>query len=171
MGRLFGTALILIVVGLTACAGAKAPPVQPMGSSELEILPPPPYEPLPEGVRPTLRPPETPPKVQDRMPPSYPDSALSEEIACAAKLLYHIQKDGSVTLVRLEWDEPPPSRFEESFEEEIRTAMLAWRFIPAKKLVPTTLEDGSIDLVPHPIPKAERAIVRFRVQEGRGIVE
>ena len=109
--------------------------------------------------------------VRERTTPAYPESVVTEGVSCAATLLYHIQKDGSVSLVRLGWDDPPPPEYEDRFEGEIRTAMLEWRFIPAKKWVPTELEDGSIDLVPHPIPKAERAIVRFRVEQGRGIVE
>jgi hypothetical protein len=55
--------------------------------------------------------------------------------------------------------------------EQIRTAMLDWEFIPAIKWVRKEREDGTIRLSPQRIPKAERAIVRFRVEGGRGIVE
>ena len=160
-----------MVVMLAACAGGKAPPVMATGTTNLEVLPPPPYEPLPEGIRPTPGPRVTPFQVQTRTLPSYPDVAVAEGIVCSAKLLYHILRNGSVTLVRLERDASPPPEYEAVFEEEIRKAMLAWRFIPAKKWVRTEREDGSIDLVPQPIPKAERAIVRFHVEQGRGIVE
>jgi hypothetical protein len=102
--------------------------------------------------------------------PSYPEVALADEVKCAARLLYHIQIDGSVTLVRLEWDEPPSSEYQLAFEEAIRDAIATWRYIPAKKWVPTKME-GAIRTVPHAIPKAERAIVGFHVEEGHGIVE
>lgn len=112
-----------------------------------------------------------PPEVLKRDLPVYPQSALAEEVSCAARLLYHIQKDGRVTLVRLEWDDPPPVEHQQRFEESIQAAMAEWRFVPAVKIVSTELADGSLDLTRQPIPKAERAIVRFRVQDGRGVVE
>ena len=144
---------------------------EPIGTSDLEVLPPSPREPLPEGYKPKLRPPESPPETLDQPLPEYPESALPDEVGCVARLLYHILKDGSATLVRLEWDEPPPPEHQGSFEDSIREAMLGWRFIPAKKWVPTKMEDGSTTTVPQAIPKAERAIVRFRMEDGRGVVE
>lgn len=159
---------VLIVLLLTTCACARKPPE---GSTEIEILPPPPYEPLPEGVRPRFGPMVFPPEVLKRDPPVYPESVVAEEVSCTARLLYHIQQDGLVTLVRLEWDDPPPADHQELFEESIRTAILEWRFLPAVKIVATELDDGSLDLERQPVPKAERAIVRFRVEGGRGIVE
>ena len=163
--------LVLVVMSMAACAGIKAPRGHPTGTSNLEILPPPPRQPLPEGYKPKHRPHEIPPEVQDQALAGYPESAVADEVACTARLLYHILRDGSVTLVRLEWDEPPPPEHQASFEEKIREAILSWRFIPAKKWVPTRFEDGSITPVPQPIPIAERAIVRFRVEEGQGVVE
>lgn len=156
---------------MAACAGGKGPHGHPTGISDLEILPPPPRQPLPEGYEPKLRPVESPPEVRDQALASYPESAVADEVACTARLLYHILEDGTVRLVRLEWDEPPPTEHRASFEEKIREAILGWRFIPAKKWIPTSLDDGSRTTVPQPIPKAERAIVRFRVEDGQGIVE
>ena len=163
--------LLVLVMASTACAGTKTPGVQPMGTSDLEILPPPPRQPLPVGYKPKFRPPETPPEVRERVLPTYPESAIATEIDCTARLLYHILRDGSVTLVRLEWDVPPPRQHRAEFEETIREAILEWRFIPGKKWVPTKLEDGSTRTIPQAIPKAERAIVRFHVVEGQGVVE
>jgi hypothetical protein len=158
---------VLIVVMLTACAATKTP----VGTADFEVLPPPPYEPAPDAPRPKPRPPETPPETMEQPPPTYPDSALADGIACSAKLLYHILEDGSASLVRLEWETPPPPEHESAFVEQIRTAMLDWEFIPATKWVRKEREDGTIRLSPQAIPKAERAIVRFRVEGGHGIVE
>ena len=164
------TSFVLLLLASAACAGSK-PPHGPTGASDLQVLPPPPRQPLPEGYKPRLGPPEIPPEVQEQALPGYPESALPDEVACVARLLYHILRDGSVKLVRLEWDEPPPAGHRGSFEESIRKAILGWRFIPAIKWVPTRMEDGSTKTVPQAIPKAERAIVRFSVEEGRGVVE
>ena len=76
--------------------------------------------------KPKLRPPESTPEVQHRTLPSYPEVALADEVVCAARLLYHILKDGSVTLVRLEWDEPPPSEYQAVFEESIQNAIVGY---------------------------------------------
>jgi len=162
--------LVTVAVSSVACAGARAPHVDPTGTSDLEI-PPPPREPLPEGYEPRLRPPESAPEVLDRASPRYPDAALADEVACAARLLYHILTDGSVALVRLEWEEPPPLEVQAAFEESIQEAIAGWRYNPGRKWIPTKLEDGSTTTVPQSIPKAERALVTFRVEGGQGIVE
>jgi hypothetical protein len=163
--------LVLLLALLIACAGGKKPAVQPTGTSDLEVLPPPPYEPPPEGARLKRGPLVLPYEVEDRSSPGYPEAALADEIACSARLLYHILRDGSAKLVRLEWEAPPPPEYETAFEEEILQAMASWRYTPARKMVPVKHEDGSTELVLEPVPKAERAIVRFRVEQGRGIVE
>lgn len=163
--------LVLVLAASAACGGMKAPPGQPTGSAELEVVPPPPWQPPTRRDEFTYSAPESPPVVQEQGFPTYPESALADEVACVARLLYHILKDGSVTLVRLEWDEPPPPEHLAAFEAQIREAMLGWRFIPSRKWVRTTLENGSIRAIPQAIPKAERAIVRFRVGRGRGVVE
>ena len=163
--------LLLAVLVVAACANLKAPETNRTGTSDLEVLPPPPREPPPEGYTPRLRPPETPPETRRQSLPGYPESAVAFEVKCTARLLYHIQTDGSATLVRLEWEVPPPPEHLTRFEEKIQEAVASWEFIPAKKWVPTKMHDGSTTTVPHPIPKAERAVVRFRVEDGAGVVE
>ena len=163
--------VIALVMSLVACAGGRASQGTPVGTSDLEVLPPPPRQPTPEGYTPKLRPPETAPEVQERNLPLYPEAALDDQIACVVRLLYHIQPDGSVNLVRLEWDDHPPPDHEAAFEASIRDAISHWRYTPGKKWVPTKMEDGSTTTVPQAIPKSERAIVRFRVKNGQGIVE
>lgn len=103
--------------------------------------------------------------------PSYPEAALPSEVACSAKLLYHIQTDGSAWLVRLEWAVPPPQDHRDSFEEALSEAVAEWRFTPARELAPKKMPDGSIEPEPRPIPTAVNAIIRFRMEEGKPVVE
>jgi hypothetical protein len=103
--------------------------------------------------------------------PVYPDSAIADGVACTARFLYHIETDGSATVVRLEWDLAPPPHHVETFESAIRDAVATWRFVPAFQLVYKETSDGKKGFEKPLIPKAGRALIRFRVEDGRGIVE
>ena len=144
---------------------------EPTGSSEMEILGPPPRrEPTPEDLR---RPPhfETPAHARRQGKPEYPLEGLSTSQECMARILYHIEVDGSATLVRLEWDPAPGDGFLKLFEDSIREAITGWEFSPSHRLVPTEQPDGSIEPKAVPIKSADRVIIRFSVIEGRGVVE
>ena len=82
-----------------------------------------------------------------------------------------VTASGQATLVRLEWDEPPPAAYVSEFEEAIRTAISQWSFIPAVRIVPKTRADDSIEFNRTPIPNAQHAFIRFRVEDGKAIVE
>jgi hypothetical protein len=58
-----------------------------------------------------------------------------------------------------------------AFERAIRDAVEGWRFEAAQRLLLRTLPDGSGGFERRPIPVARHAIVRFRVEGGRPIVE
>ncbi len=167
--------IVAIALALTGCAGRRTSPddaSQPrFGTADLEILPPPPSQPPPEGYEPKVRPPESAPVVRRQGLPRYPESALQSEVTCTARLLYHIQTDGSATLVLLEWDVPPPDEHLKAFEKAIKEAVGGWEFTPARRYVSTKMPDTSIRLVPKTIPKAGRALIRFRVEKGRAVVE
>ena len=57
-----------------------------------------------------------------------------------AKMLNHVQTAGAVNPVRLESKDPPAEELADRFEEEIRKAMREWRYVPANKIVPGTVE-------------------------------
>jgi len=163
----------LIASALLSCARSRTPETQPApsGTSDLEILPPPPQEPAPEGSRPQRGRIVIPPVPKKLAPPRYPDAAVSDGIACVAQLLYHIETDGTAKLVRLEWEDPPPPEHLTEFEETIRAAVSEWAYIPAIRLVPTKMPDGSTVTERRPVPKARHAVVRFRVVNGEGVAE
>ncbi len=92
-------------------------------------------------------------------------------MACVARILYHVERTGEPRLVKLEWDEPPPDEHAAAFEEAIRTAMSGWSFTPAVRIVGKRQEDGSIEPERTPIPQAQHAFIRFRVEDGEAIVE
>ena len=93
------------------------------------------------------------------------------QVACSARVLYHIETSGSATLVRLEWDAPPPEQHREAFELAIQEAMAEWEFQPAMRVRGKKLPDGSTVPETRLVPKASYAVIRFRVVEGRGVVE
>jgi len=103
--------------------------------------------------------------------PIYPESALEAAVACVARILYHVETSGQATLVRLEWKEPPPTEYLIMFEEAIRTAISQWAFHPAIRIVPERQDDDSIEAVQTPVPKALHALIRFRVENGKAVVE
>jgi hypothetical protein len=88
-----------------------------------------------------------------------------------ARILYHIEVDGSATLVRLEWDPAPDNDYIKLFEGSIQTAMAGWEFAPAHRIMTTEHPDGSIDSKAVPIKSADRVIIRFQVIDGKGVVE
>jgi len=165
-------ALVLAAATLLGCA-ARSPAdldARKVGRAELEPLPPPdPGRPVeasalalaPEGAAKTL--------IQAL--PAYPDAALSDAVDCRAELLYHIETDGSATLVRLEWNPPPPAGHVAGFEASIRDAVATWRFEPAYQLRLKERADGGMTYEKRLIPKARRVAVRFRVEDGKAVVE
>jgi hypothetical protein len=168
MKRLNVAIWVLIVACCLACASRQGA-VSRLGTSDIEHLSGPASGPRPEGVK---RPPLIyPPQPLRQEPPEYPPEALDSEIGCTARLLYHVEKDGSPSLVRLEWEVTPPDQFLETFDATVRTAVEAWEFKPAYKIVPVELPDGAIEPEIIQVPSAHRALIRFRVIDGRGVVE
>lgn len=163
------------VIGLAGCAHrhleVDQEPPQGLGTTEIEILPPPEPETAPPRDVRKRPPPEAAPQTISQALPTYPARALEDRVACAAQLLYHIQTDGSATLVRLNWDPAPPPGHEEAFESAIRDAVATWEFVPAYQLRFKELPDGSPSFEKRLIPKARRAVIRFRVEAGQPIVE
>ncbi len=158
---------------IIACAERIQPTQEPArpreGSSSLENVQPPASDPLPRDRKP---PPLVIPPAPFVQPlPVYPSQALEAEVACSARLLYHVERDGTARLVRLEWESAPPQEHLEVFEASIRNAIANWDFAPAQKIVPVKQPDGSIEPDGQPVPYAQHAIVGFRVVEGRGVVE
>ena len=153
-------------VGCAARRHATAESVPRVGASSIEDFQPPPT-PTPDRRPPLI----LPPQVLRRELPRYPESALAERVACVARILYHVDTAGRATLVRLEWVEPPPAEHVRAFEEALRTALSDWRFEPAVRVVPEKRSDGSIEPLQTPVPAAQHAFVRFRVENGQAIVE
>lgn len=165
-------AIAALAIVALACA-ARVEPQQDasaprVGTSDLENVPPPETEPEPEAKR---RPFEIPAEIISQELPVYPQEAVSMEVACVARILYHIETTGSATLIRLEWEAPPPDQHREAFETSIEEALSRWEFKPAMKIRGKKLPDGSTVADQRLIPKASYAIIRFRVEDGRGIVE
>ena len=165
----------MVALGLPSCS-TRRPPVVDMsqpgtGTAELEILPA--VEPQSSYQTDAQKrpPPETAPQTLSQSLPTYPPSALEHGVACSARLLYHIQTDGSATLVRLAWDSSPPQEHLEAFESAIRAAVATWEFKPAMQLRLKTLADGSARFDKRVIPKAGHAIIRFRVDEGKAVID
>ena len=103
--------------------------------------------------------------------PQYPATGLPTSEACTARILFHVEVDGSVTPVRLEWEHPPDADFLKLFESSIRDAMAGWEYSPAHRIITTEQPDGSIEPKAIPIKAADRVIIRFRVVDGLGVVE
>jgi hypothetical protein len=139
------------------------------GSSELQTVQRV-YNPPADELATEAPPPEHPPIPVHQPLPEYPPEAVASEIACTAYLLYHTEMDGSASFVRVDWTVPPPDDHIASFEAAIERAVESWEFEPAFKLVPTEMDDGAIEPVRKTIRFAGRAIVRFLVVDGVGIV-
>jgi hypothetical protein len=161
---------ILVIAACVACAGRQIPVENArIGTSDIEHLSPAAPESRPEGEK---RPPLIyPPEPLQQEAPEYPREALDSEVSCAARLLYHVESDGSASLVRLEWEKAPPEKFLATFDAAIRAAVAAWEFEPAQRVEPEKLPNGAIEPKMTPVPSAHRALIRFRVVDGRGVVE
>ena len=167
--------VLATAIGLVGCAhrriSVEQVQTQGVGTAELELLPPPePEQPSLGNVqkKPT---PEASPETVSQALPRYPTSALEDRVACTARLLYHIQTDGSVTIVRLVWDPAPPQDHVEAFESAIRDAAATWEYMPAYRLRHKERDDGTAGFEKQLIPKARRAVIRFRVEGGQAVVE
>jgi len=161
-------ALAAASMGCAAQRASEQSASSSVGTSQIDH-----FQPPPSGSQRVGAPP---PMVMPPMPitqalPIYPESALEAAVACEARILYHVDTSGKATLVRLEWKEPPPTDQLTIFEEAIRTAVSEWTFHPAFRIVPKTQDDGSIEPVQTPLPKASHAFIRFRVEDGQAIVE
>jgi len=167
----FLLAAALLLEGCRRKPVQATPPPPERGTSELEILP---AEQVPRATDPerkkVLAPESAPGTVRQDLP-GYPETALGDAVECTATVLYHIETDGSARLVRLEWELEPPAEHVAAFEDAIRTAVGSWLFEPAKRYRFKEVADGSFRYDEQVIPKAARAIVRFRVVAGRGVVE
>lgn len=167
--------ILIFLLSLIGCATIKerGEEMSPSltGASEVEVLQNPPPEFPPEEYEQKARLTDIPPVPQKQPPPIYPQTALQSEISCTARLLYHILKDGSSKLVRLEWDESPPDNYREAFEDAIQQAVSTWKFTPANRVVPKGMPDGRVTYLLKAVPYAGRAIIRFYVYKGKGIVE
>jgi len=167
------TAVVVAATILVGCAARRVPSdvdAQGVGTAELELLP----SPEPEraaDVAPTTLPPEAAPETVSQALPTYPNAAVNDGVACTAELLYHIETDDSATLVRLTWDLPPPSDHLDAFETAINDAVATWEFAPGYQLRLVERADGTMSYEKRPIPKARRAVIRFRVEGGKGVVE
>jgi len=142
-----------------------------VGTVGLEDLPPPEIAPS-RLASPSARPSaEVPAQTLLQALPRYPDAALGDEVHCTARLLYHIEVDGTASLVRLEWDPAPAAEYREAFEKAIREAVATWSYTAARRYRWKKNPDGSLEFEERAIPTARRAIIRFRVEKGRGVVE
>jgi hypothetical protein len=149
--RLTTIAVLLVALALSGCAGRRSTVEQNpgVGWSEIRILPSP--EPDPAAAAVGTLPAESAPEVVDQAPPSYPASALDDLVDCTARILYHIQTDGSAELVRLQWEPPPPSVHLEVFEAAIHEAIAGWAFVPGQQLAPWERPDGAFGFEWKPI--------------------
>ena len=168
IARLLGLALLVTAVG---CVAHKPPSQQApasVGTSQMDHFAPPTSSSPRIGKRPPL---VIPPRPTVQSLPIYPKTALDDAVACVARILYHVEMSGEATLVRLEWDEPPPVEHLVDFEEAIGAAVAEWKFHAAFRIIPETQDDGSIEPVQKLLPKALHALIRFRVENGAPIVE
>ena len=172
-GRLTVFALLLLLTTTVPGCGRRAPTVETptfVGSSEIEVLRP--------QSEPSIRveseqrpPPEGAPATLQQDSPVYPESAIEARVTCAARLLYHIETDGTASVARIDWDVAPPEPHAPAFEATIHDAVATWRFQPAFQQVFRELPDGSYRFEKKPIPKAVTAVIRFRVVDGVPIVD
>lgn len=172
-----GVAPIVLSLAMAGCA-ARGPdpvrdtPARPRGTTELERIPSPPPAAAPSGPGPLTRrpPPLALPETIHQPPPGYPESAVGDRVACRASILYHVQTDGSARLVRLEWEAAPPESYRGAFESAIRAAVETWRFEPAYQLVFTERPEGPV-YEKRRVPHAAGARLRFRVEDGKPVVD
>jgi hypothetical protein len=167
--------VVLLGVLLCGCRGnavrTTPRPSGSTGTAEMEILGPPPrreptVEDLEKGYPTDLQ-----AFARRQAKPDYPPEAVDGAQECTARILFHVEVDGTVTLVRLEWDPEPDSGFLQLFEDSIRNAMAGWEYSPAHRIITTEKPDGSIDSKAIPIKSADRVIIRFRIVDGKGVVE
>jgi hypothetical protein len=158
---------------VTGCAVHRTP-VQAdspgVGRAELELLPSPEPERTPDVAPTTLRP-EAAPETLRQSLPAYPPPAVDEEVACTARILYHMETDGTATLVELTWGPPPPTDHLPAFESAIEEAVASWRFNPAYQLIYEKRAGEVVGFEKRLIPKARSAAIHFRVEGGKGVVE
>jgi hypothetical protein len=168
--RYLANVVLILVTATTGCASRKPPeqPVPHVGTARMDHFQPPATQSPRVGV---AAPMVVPPRARTQVLPAYPEAALDEAVACVARILYHVETSGRATLVRLEWAEPPPTQHLEAFEESIRNAVSEWTFHPAVRIEREQRADGSIEGVTTSQPKALHAFVRFRVEDGKAIVE
>jgi len=162
---------IAVLVAASGCAQRMRESVTPdssVGRSQIE-----PLAPTASDFRPGQKraPRIIPPQVLAQHLPQYPSSALGDGVTCVARILYHIEVSGQATLVRLEWDIAPPADHLEAFEKSIVDAVALWAFHAAYRIIPETRDDGSIEPRNQSIPQAQHALVRFRVEDGKPVVE
>lgn len=176
MPRIVRPIVLIVVLALAAGACRRQPPATEVvpslaGSADLELLP----APEPPPPRPAERPRPARPEIAittlSQELPEYPAAALEDRVTCTARLLYHIQTDGSADLIRLEWDAAPPEQHVAAFEASIDRTVETWKFVPAIRLIPRQASDGGQTYESKVIPKAGRALIRFRVEEGKPVVE
>ena len=167
MLKRFAAVALLFIVPI-ACAHRGNVELR-TGAAEIELLPPP-TRTAPEGQRPPHRPEVGPIEIRQDLP-VYPPSALEDGIACTARLLYHIETGGNASLVRLQWDDPPPPEHTNAFAASIESAMATWEFEPARRWILRTQPDGTEKREMQVIPKSGRALIRFRVDNGRPVVD
>ena len=170
--RLFLIPLVLLLCGCQGRTVRTTPqPPEQTGTAEMELLGPPERrDPTPADLDLT-RPMDIQAIPRRQGKPDYPPQALPTGQACAARILYHVEVDGSATLVRLEWDKAPDTSYLKLFEDSIRDAMAGWEFSPAHRLMIHEDQNGVLGSKAIPIKYADRVIIRFSVLDGKGIVE
>jgi len=161
-------AALLIASG---CAQRMQEPASPgsfIGKTQIEPLAPTASDFRPGQKRAPLI---IPPRILAQSLPQYPSGALEDGVACTARILYHVEVSGQATLVRVEWDVAPPSIHLGAFENSIADAVASWSFTAADRIIPEMQEDGSIESQIQPVPQAQHALIRFRVEDGKAVVE
>lgn len=103
--------------------------------------------------------------------PEYPRQALEEQVDCEVRLLYHVEKDGSATAARFQWDSSPPDRYLQAFEMAVLEAVAEWKFEPAIRYVTTRMPDGSVDTDTEAVTRSKWIRIRFQVVDGRGMAD
>jgi hypothetical protein len=170
--------LLVALLGTAVDCAHKKPPGDsghdvrtsaPVGSSQIDDFQPP----QAESARSDTRRPRLvlPPVAVRRELPAYPEAALGDSVSCVAEILYHVETSGQATLVRLGWVEPPPRTHVAAFEDTIRTVMVDWLFKPAERVEPEQRPDGTIEPIRTPVPVAQHAYIRFRVENGTPVVD
>jgi outer membrane biosynthesis protein TonB len=165
------TAGLIVIASVWLFADCrKSQPQLTTGISEMEILPPEVEVTSAKRDR-RKRTAESAPKTLAQALPNYPKTALADSVDCRVRLLFHIEIDGTARMVRLAWEHAPPVPHVAAFESAIHSAVATWQFEPAKRYDYRMDDEGKIDVSGKPIPKARNAIISFRVENGRPVVE